>query len=258
MGRPRRLARHSARSVVSCPPTPNIAVQKSPTNAAVQPSKCDFTEEIPQSPAYDAVSPLSIRECHPLTSSSEITEIGHTRTDLEELATAYQIHVHPFAPVLPADYNELLEVIKIAKPLLLSAMHCITFPNVGALPLPSISPNLEDIQAALLLTHAHYGRGDTESARAMLQQASQCLLDLSPTLIADSIQAKVAPEDLKSFSRVWWECWSLEIMLAAVTGVRTFLLADAVLDMPILPEAYEERFDSNQVCFLFKCCCKSF
>ena len=117
--------------------------------------------------------------------------------------------------------------------------------------MPEILPTLPNIQAAILLTHAYYGRADTETAQKMLQRASQCLLDLECHLIDAAIPISTSEtstdEELEPLRRVWWECWSLEIIMAAVTGIRTFTLSTNPFYVKPPKDPQVVRIESNQV-----------
>ncbi|KAF7972916.1 hypothetical protein HWV62_16564 [Athelia sp. TMB] len=139
---------------------------------------------------------------------------------LATLATQYQLHVHPFVCILPTNYDELLALISSAPDTLVRAVRCITFPDSANLPVPEIQRTLPDLQAAVLLVHAHYGYGKSDTARILLHTACRHMLDLKWNLLdADPPTLSISEEELEPIRRVWWECWTLEIKLGFVTGI---------------------------------------
>lgn len=144
---------------------------------------------------------------------------------LATLATQYQQHVHPFVSILPTNYVALLALLKSAPDTLVAAVRCITFPDPTRLPNPILRPTLSDIQAGVLLVHVHYGHGDPDTARLLLQTISRHLLDLEWHQIdAACATPALAEDELESIRRVWWECWALEAKLSITTGTRDLIL----------------------------------
>lgn len=173
--------------------------------------------------ATDSLANVALCDFNPLHDGS-----SQQFADLATLATQYQLHVHPFVPILPSNYEGLLSLLASAPDTLVSAVRCLTFPDPAHLPNPMLRPTLSDVQAGALLVHAHYGHGDSCTARLLLQTVSRHLLDLEWHLIdADCGTPTLTEDELESIRRVWWECWALETKLSIVTGIR-----DLMLDVP--------------------------
>lgn len=219
-GRPRRLPKSNA-----C--TSKAIEQRQDTPAS---SSSDCPELPPlTSGISDGNSNVSGDQCNDRLPNDFTLPLDHSVDlpvpDLPTLAAQYQLQVHPFVPILPANYNALLLSLQSAPHYLLSAIVCITFPGSTNLPLSVIPPTLAGIQTAIFLVYAHYGSGDVVNARQILQTAAQHLIDLNWHLIdANSATLTTSEDESEPIRRVWWECWSLEIMMAAQTGIREFVL----------------------------------
>ncbi|KAL8280923.1 hypothetical protein RQP46_006602 [Phenoliferia psychrophenolica] len=94
-------------------------------------------------------------------------------------------------------------------------------------PYSSLGTTLGDCQAAVLFLHAAYSRDGEDEAREILAW-------LAVTVAQAGWHLVDAPENLYNFEAgyrrgiraLWWECWSLEIMLGTVTGVRIANLSE--------------------------------
>ena len=182
----------------------------------------------PREPTEGSTASLETHLHIPVTSNAPPPLGDHIiqqSLSLATLATQYQLHVHPFVCILPTNYDELLALISSAPDTLVRAVRCITFPDSANLPVPDIQPTLPDLQAAVLLVHAHYGYGKSDTARILLYTACRHMLDLKWNLLdADPTTLSISEEELEPIRRVWWECWTLEIKLGYVTGILVHVL----------------------------------
>lgn len=176
------------------------------------------THQIEVSDAYGLYEILGL-------SPSPVTSLENP-LGLPRLLTEYQLNVHPWLPLLPADPDALMSVLASAPPILLNAIQQLTFPDEAELFVPEVRPDLPNIQAGIMHVYIFYGRGDSKSARALLRIVSQCIVDLRWHLIdADCASSPAVVDDLEPMRRAWWECWFLEVTLAAVYGEREFILS---------------------------------
>jgi hypothetical protein len=243
MGRPRRLPKpDGTRS--------SKGRQRSHLSSSGR-SKSVLEKDAHDPPGCSDASESSSNQSLPLSWGRDLSWSVAPLFDIHKLAAEYQLNVHPFLPILPADSVRLLATLQSAPSLLFSSINFVTFPTDAPLPMPEIQPTLPDIQAAIFLTHAHYGRGDTTNARIMLQNASKCLLDLKWHLIdagASNVTTETMPEDeFEPIRRIWWESWSLEIMMAAVTGVRAFILSTEIFFVNLPREQQGHLYTASEV-----------
>lgn len=191
-------------------------------------------------PTMDLSSVKLSREfvTHPTIASASF-EVESSVSMGAALVDDYYKLVHPFVPILPHDSDELKRTILEAPANLKNAINRITYPsgevgNDGFFQLPQIECNLPDIQAAILFVHVYYGSSDPDSARTILLRACQYVFNQKWHLIDDpDCLVHIALTDNRKdlIRRAFWELWSLEIMLAAVTGIRTLLLSVADLQI---------------------------
>lgn len=114
----------------------------------------------------------------------------------------YKHNVHHIIPILPSDDLQFELSIRNASPFLVSAILSASYPEASCEPqIPNIDMTLPDIQAAALLTLAHYGRKEYREAKMVIMVASSCLVKLNVSSIdhEDSLQTLFSADDLAMF-----------------------------------------------------------
>lgn len=181
---------------------------------------------------FDAIlqhmNPKSIQLPRRLSSLGHETALRSSVYNLPLLAHQYLTTIHTFAPLLPSDEPELLEYLSTAPVALLVAVASLAQPeHETTFALPRAA-TLADLQAGLLAVHAAYGRGDAVSARGILKWCVDAIQALGWHNIDALDSNNQAPQhlsdtQLNAIRRVWFEVWSLDVMLSVLMGSKAFL-----------------------------------
>lgn len=155
----------------------------------------------------------------------DLAPASDSSDNYESLAHEYLTTIHPFLPLLPSTRDHLVSYLRYSPPILSIALYSILDPNADLdISVGSYQTSLADLQAAVMSVQSYYGRGKSAEARETLQWVCAKILEKGWHRIDAGGQEGMDVEFVKRVRVLWWECWCMEVLLAIVTGVRTFVL----------------------------------
>ncbi|KAK4699603.1 hypothetical protein P7C70_g6656, partial [Phenoliferia sp. Uapishka_3] len=158
----------------------------------------------------------------PSPNASGLEPVDHRAdADLHALAAGYISDVHPFLPLLSNDLYTLIHYLRHTTPLLSLAVATLVYPRSPLdLDISQLGHSIADVQAAVILIHASFGRGNPIKARITLRWVGAHIMRNGWHLV-DSPHAPARDhKERDQIRRIFFETWGLEVILAMNTGVR--------------------------------------
>jgi hypothetical protein len=180
--------------------------------------------------AFDAPINFTIPGGLPLAS------VDPSLDDYDILAKAYLTQIHPFLPILTHHLPELSHQLRTSSPALSLALYSLLNPSETTGPPPVLGTTLSDLQAGVISVHCQYSQGQEDGARETLRAVCKTIVDNDWHQIdspAHPGKFGMSASDVRSVRSLWWECWALDVLLAIVTGVRTYDLQDVPYQVQI-------------------------
>lgn len=177
---------------------------------------------------------LSRSQGSPLIESKELT-VGNSIYDLPLLARQYHLFVHSFLPLLSPDETQLIAYLSAAPQELLLAIVTVIDPSLGlefTIPANDYDTTIYHLQSSILATHAAFGRGDPVRARSIVKWTQKMLLRLRWNELDAGESVRLgdrSKEELDLIRRLWYETYSVDIMLSVLTGTRPYLVCCPLL-----------------------------
>lgn len=147
--------------------------------------------------------------------------------DFLALADRYTTLVHPFLALFThPTAHEIAQYLANSTPILAYALSSLLDSKFQFAPPPeSFGSSIADLQAGLIVTYASHGRGESVYARENVKWISQRMIKLNWHLV-DNPETRIllSESEKQDVRKIFWETWSVDILLGIVTGSRNFAL----------------------------------
>lgn len=170
----------------------------------------------------------------PTPSPSPTLPPHFSSTEIYSLAEQYLSIVHPFLPILNfvnLNTASVSAYLRSQTPMLSFALKSLLDTSFAFTPPPeAFGVSIPDLQAALIVIHAAYGRGDSTFSMSTIEWLAARILGLGWHLV-DNASSTIPEQEKYGVRKIWWETWSVDVFLGIVTGTRNFQLQNIAFEV---------------------------